>query len=374
MSEIRELSEFRTRDTDAIRLEPINEDFRSNFSRDVDRIMNYASFTRYMNKTQVFSFKSNDNVQTRIVHVLLVSRISRTIGRELGLNEDLIEAIATGHDIGHIPIGHVGEKILNKISIKELDETFMHNIEGVRNYLCLEQNGKGANLTIQVLDGILCHNGEILDSIYRPVHKTKEEFLKNYEDAYKMHKQEVSFNPMTLEGCIVKLSDVISYSGRDLEDAIRLGFIKREDVPENITRVLGNTNRAIVNTLVLDVIKNTKGHNYSKLSDEVFKALKDLVKFNYEYIYNKANSKEKIAYYEEMFNTLYYSYLEALNNNDKTSSIYINFLNNMDESYLKTNPKRMVIDYISLMTDTYFLNEYKKLTESKKTIDNFRSL
>ena len=344
MSEIRELSEFRTRDTDAIRLEPINEDFRSNFSRDVDRIMNYASFTRYMNKTQVFSFKSNDNVQTRIVHVLLVSRISRTIGRELGLNEDLIEAIATGHDIGHIPIGHVGEKILNKISIKELDETFMHNIEGVRNYLCLEQNGKGANLTIQVLDGILCHNGEILDSIYRPVHKTKEEFLKNYEDAYKMHKQEVSFNPMTLEGCIVKLSDVISYSGRDLEDAIRLGFIKREDVPENITRVLGNTNRAIVNTLVLDVIKNSKGHNYIKLSDEVFKALKDLVKFNYEYIYNKANSKEKIAYYEEMFNTLYYSYLEALNNNDKTSSIYINFLNNMDESYLKTNPKRMVID------------------------------
>ena len=369
-----ELSKYRTKDEDGIRLKPLQDDFRTSFTRDIDRIINYASFTRYMNKTQVFSFKSNDNIQTRIVHVLLVSKISRTIGRALGLNEDLIEAIALGHDIGHIPIGHVGEKILNKISIKELDETFMHNIEGVRNYLYLEQNGRGANLTIQTMDGILCHNGEILDSIYKPFSKTKEEFLKNYEDAYQMHKKKVEFNPMTLEGCIVKIADVISYSGRDLEDAIRLNFIKREDVPENITRVLGNTNRDIVNTLVLDVIKNSKGNNYIKLSDEVYHALKDLVKFNYEFIYNKANSKEKIAYYEEMFNTLYYSYLEALETNDTTSSIYTNFLDSMCDEYKTTNPKRMVIDYISLMTDTYFLNEYKKLTENKKIIDNSKSL
>ena len=370
----KDLSLFATKDTDAIRLKPMEDDFRTRFARDIDKILNYASFTRYMNKTQVFSFKQNDNIQTRIVHVLLVSKIARTIGRELSLNEDLIEAIALGHDIGHIPIGHVGEKILNKISIKELDETFMHNIEGVRNYLYLEQNGLGANLTIQVMDGILCHNGEILSNIYEPQKKTSEEFLKNYEDSYKMHKKNVNFNPMTLEGCVVKLSDVISYSGRDLEDAIRLNFIKREDIPENINRVLGNTNRDIVNTLVLDVIKNSKGHNYIKLSDEVYKALQDLVKFNYEYIYNKANSKEKIAYYEEMFNTLYYSYLEALENNDTKNSIYTNFLNNMDENYKKTNPKRIVIDYISLMTDTYFLNEYKMLTENKKTIDNSKSL
>lgn len=360
-----ELSEFRTKDEEGIRLYPIEEDFRTPFTRDIDRIINYASFTRYMNKTQVFSFKSNDNVQTRIVHVLLVSKISRTIGRALGLNEDLIEAIALGHDIGHIPLGHVGEKILNKISIKELDETFMHNIEGVRNYLYLEQNGKGANLTIQTMDGILCHNGEILDSIYKPQPKTKEEFLKNYEDAYLMHKKNVSFNPMTLEGCVVKLSDVISYSGRDLEDAIRLEFIKRENIPKNITKILGNTNRDIVNTLVLDVIENSKGKNYIKLSDEVFHALKDLVKFNYEHIYNKANSKETIAYYEEMFNTLYYSYLDALTKKDTKSSIYANFLNSMDSNYHNTNPKRIVIDYISLMTDTYFLNEYNKIKETK---------
>ena len=355
------LSEYRTSDEEAIRLYPMKDDFRTSFSRDIDKIINYTSFTRYMNKTQVFSFKSNDNVQTRLVHVLLVSKISRTIGRSLGLNEDLIEAIALGHDIGHIPLGHVGEKILNKISIRELDETFMHNIEGVRNYLFLEQNGKGANLTIQVLDGILCHNGEILNNIYRPCKKTKEEFLKNYYDAYLMHKKHVSFDPMTLEGCVVKLSDVISYSGRDLEDAIRLNFVKRDEIPENITRVLGNNNRDIVNTLVCDVMENSKGHNYIKLSEEVYLALKELVRFNYQHIYNKANSKEKLEYYEEMFNTLYKEYLYDLEKNNQNSSIYTNYLNDMTLEYKKTDKRRIVMDYISLMTDAYFQNEYNNI-------------
>jgi dGTPase len=181
-----------------------------------------------------------------------------------------------------------------------------------------------------------------------------------------MHKKKVSFNPMTLEGCVVKLADVISYSGRDLEDAIRLNFIKREDIPKNITNVLGNTNKDIVNTLILDVINNSKGHNYIKLSDDVFQALKDLVSFNYEHIYNKANSKEQIDYYDLMFNTLYYNYLESLEKKDLNSSIYTNFLDSMDNEYKKTNPKRIVIDYISLMTDTYFLNEFKKISEEKK--------
>ncbi len=353
-----ELNKYATPNEDAIRLSLIEEDFRTTFSRDIDRIINYSSFTRYMNKTQVFSFKKNDNIQTRIVHVLLVSRISRTIGRALNLNEDLIEAIALSHDIGHIPIGHVGEKILNKISIKELDEVFMRNIEGVRNYLYLENNGQGANLSIQVLDGILCHNGEMLDNIYKPEKKSIEEFLDNYHKAYKMHKEKVSFNPMTLEGCVVKLSDVISYSGRDLEDAIRLNFIKREEIPNKITKVLGNTNRDIVNTLICDVIENSRNKDYIKLSNDVYQALKELVKFNYEHIYNKANSKEDINYYEEIFNTLYYKYLDDLEKENKSSSIYTNFLNDMTDEYKMTNKKRIVIDYISLMTDSYFINEY----------------
>lgn len=354
----RNLSVYATMDDDAIRLQEEENDFRSSFARDADRIINFASFTRYMNKTQVFSFKKNDNIQTRLVHVLLVSKIARTIGRNLNLNEDLIEAISLAHDIGHVPFGHVGEKILNKISLRELNEVFMHNIEGVRNYLVLERGGIGANLTIQVLDGILCHNGEILNNIYRPVKKTKEEFLKNYYDAYQIYEKNVSFNPMTLEGCVVKLCDVVSYAGRDLEDAIRLNFIKREDIPQNATKVLGNNNRDIVNTLVCDIIKNSKGKDYIKLSDEIFKGLKDLVKFNYKYIYNRANSKEKLSFYEQVFNTMYKKYLFDLETKNIKSSIYTNFLNGMHNSYMKTNNKRKVIDYISLMTDEYLINEY----------------
>ena len=357
------LSPYATKNSDAIRLKEEENDFRPSFYRDIDRIINYASFTRYMNKTQVFSFKTNDNVQTRLVHVLLVSKISRTIGRSLGLNEDLIEAIALSHDIGHPPLGHVGEKILNKISLRELNETFMHNVMGVRNYLNLEHDGNGANITIQVMDGILCHNGERLNKIYRPIKKTKKEFLDNYYKAYKLHENNVSFNPMTLEGCVVKISDIISYSGRDLEDAIRLNFIHREDIPKKIIDVLGNNNRDIVNTLVCDVIKNSKDCNYIKLSDDVYEALKELVKFNYENIYNKANSKEKLREYEEMFNKMYCYYLKALEYNDKTCSIYQNFLNGMSKEYNEINNKRKVIDYISLMTDEYFMKECKLVVE-----------
>ncbi len=358
------LSLYATKSCDAIRLVDEQEDFRPSFYRDIDRIINYSSFTRYMNKTQVFSFKTNDNVQTRLVHVLLVSKISRTIGRSLGLNEDLIEAIALAHDIGHVPLGHVGEKILNKISLRELNETFMHNIEGVRNYLTLERDGKGANLTIQVMDGILCHNGEILHSIYYPKQKSKDDFLKNYYDAYKMHEKKVSFDPMTLEGCVVKLSDIISYAGRDLEDAIRLNFIKREEIPLSITNVLGDNNRDIVNTLVCDVIQNSKG-NYIKLSENIFNALKDLVSFNYKYIYNRANSKEKLDFYDKVFNSLYSYYLEALENNNQKNSIYQDYLNNMDSNYLKVDKKRIVIDYISLMTDEYLMKEYTHYLSQK---------
>lgn len=357
------LSVFATKSSDAIRINDEEQDFRSPFSRDADRIINFASFTRYMNKTQVFSFKNNDNIQTRLVHVLLVSRISRTIGRALDLNEDLIEAIALSHDIGHVPLGHVGEKILNKISLKELNETFLHNIEGVRNYLVLESDGKGANLTIQVMDGILCHNGEKLHKIYKPLVKSKEDFLKNYYDAYKMHFEKVDFSPMTLEGCVVKISDVISYAGRDLEDAIRLGFVNRNEIPDSITRVLGNCNRDIVNTLVCDIIKNSKGNNYIKLSDDIYFSLKDLVEFNYVNIYNKANTKAQLEYYENIFYTLYYKYLNDLENNNESSSIYLNFLNNMTSEYHKTNKKRIVIDYLSLMTDEYLMREYHKISD-----------
>ena len=354
------LSEIATKSTEAIRLYPEESDFRTPFFRDVDRIINYSSFTRYSNKTQVFSFLGNDNIQTRIIHVNLVSKISRTIGRALLLNEDLIEAIALGHDIGHCPIGHVGEKILNKISLRELDEVFMHNIESVRNYMILENDGKGSNLTIQVLDGIMCHNGEKLLKKYMPRKKTKEEFLNDYHNAYKMHKQKVDLTPMTLEGCVVKICDIISYVGRDLEDAIRLGFVNRDEIPDNITNTLGNNNRDIVNTLVTDLIENSYGKAYLEFSEKVYNALNDLFVFNYRHIYNKANSKEKIEYYETVFNSLYDKYLEDLTKNNQDSSIYTYYLNMMNPEYLETtsNPRK-IIDYISLMTDEFLIREYE---------------
>lgn len=356
------LSPYATKNSEGIRLYPEQGDFRTSFFRDIDRIINYSSYTRYMNKTQVFSFLENDNIQTRMVHVSLVSKISRTIGRALRLNEDLIEAIALGHDIGHSPIGHVGEKILNDISIRELNESFMHNIESVRNYITLENNGKGSNLTIQVLDGIMCHNGEVLNSIYKPKVKTKEDFLKDYHDAYKSHLNHIELIPMTLEGCVVRISDIISYVGRDIEDAIRLKFINRDDIPSNITNVLGDNNRDIVNNLVMDIINNSYGHNYLKFSDHIFKALRELIDFNYQNIYMKANSSESLTYYKNVFNRLFNVYYQDILNNNKNSSIYKYFLLEMSDDYLKnTSDKRKVIDYLSLMTDEFLIKEYERI-------------
>jgi len=354
------LSKYATKSSEAIRLYPEENDFRTPFFRDIDRIINYSSYTRYSNKTQVFSFLGNDNIQTRIIHVNLVSKISRTIGRALLLNEDLIEAIALGHDIGHCPIGHVGEKILNTISLRELDEVFMHNIESVRNYMVLENDGRGSNLTIQVLDGIMCHNGEKLLKKYMPRKKTKEEFLEDYNNAYKMHKHKVNLMPMTLEGCVVKICDIISYVGRDIEDAIRLGFVNREEIPENITKTLGNSNRTIVNSLVTDLIENSYDKGYLEFSDNVYNALMDLFVFNYKNIYNKANSKERLDYYEKVFNSLYDKYLQDLTNSNMESSIYKYYLKKMDQKYLDTTSnQRIIIDYISLMTDEFLIKEYE---------------
>ena len=319
------------------------------------------SYTRYMNKTQVFSFNTNDHISKRIIHVQLVSKIARTIGRSLNLNEDLIEAIALGHDIGHTPLGHPGEAILNEISMRELGTMFNHNIQSVRNYLVLENNGNGNNLTVQTLDGIMCHNGEIPLNIYAPMEKTKEEFLTEYEMCYTDKEILKKIRPMTLEGCVVRISDIIGYIGRDIEDAIRIGVLKREDVPENIKNVLGTTNKEIVNTIILDIVANSFDKPYIKLSDSIFKAIFDLKEFNYKYIYSKANTDSQLALYKDGMNMLFKRYLHDIETENKESDIYKTFLNNMSDEYLKENsPKRMIIDYIAGMTDEYFLNLIQK--------------
>lgn len=356
------INKFAALNKDAIRIKKQNtvDDIRGEFFRDIDRIIYSLSYTRYADKTQVFSLNSNDNISKRFIHVQLVSKIARTIGRSLNLNEDLIEAIALGHDIGHVPFGHAGEKILNDLSQKYLNEYFMHNIQSVRTFLTLEKRGQGNNLTIQTLDGIMCHNGEKLYQKYQPTSKTIDVFLDEYEKCYTDKKVANQLLPMTLEGCIVRISDVIGYIGKDIEDAIMLGLIKREDIPSEVCNVLGNNNRDIVNTIILDIIENSFDKPYIMMSDKIYQNLQELLKFNYKKIYNQANSKEQLEKYYDMFELLLLKYVEDINTNNYNSNIYQVFLNDMNDEYKKTNPYRIAIDFIAGMTDDYFIKEYEK--------------
>ncbi len=354
------LSPYATKSSDAIRLNEQQEDIRTPFFRDSDRILHSLSYSRYANKTQVFSFKENDHISMRMTHVQLVSKIARTIGRALRLNEDLIEAIGLGHDIGHTPLGHAGEAMLNEISRKELGEYFAHNIQGVRQFMNVDNDGEGHNLTMQVLDGIMCHNGEILDPIYKPMEKDKEEFLREYIESYIHLEKNKKYAPMTLEGCVVRISDVIAYIGRDIEDAINLGYLKRSKVPKNIRKVLGDNNKDIVNNIVLDIINESMDKPYIKMSDDVFKALFDLKKFNYENIYSKSMDSEEYNYYKDGMRKLYDMYLHDIETKNTDSVIYKVFLNSQNDYYLdNTDPKRQVIDFIAGMTDEFFLNQVR---------------
>ncbi len=355
------LSEFACKSVDAVRLYPKKEDIRPPFFRDTDKIIYSNSYARYMDKTQVYSFLNNDHISRRMLHVQLVSKVARTIGRCLNLNEDLIEAIGLGHDIGHTPLGHTGEKYLNEISLKELGIPFMHNLQSVRNYMYIENGGKGSNLTIQVLDGMMCHNGEVLERIYEPRKKTIEDFLKDFEESSKSAVYASKIKPMTLEGCVVRISDVIAYIGRDIEDAIMLGKLKREDIPEDIKKVLGDNNSDIINSIVLDIVNNSYGKNAIILSEKVFNAVNDLIVFNYKYIYANANTKEDLEYYKEGINELFYYYLNDFEKNKENSKIYELFLKDMNKDYISSNDyKKVIIDFIAGMTDDFFMKELER--------------
>lgn len=362
----KDIGEYGTLDVYAIRLKEEEKDIRPEYFRDIDRIIWSKSYFRYMDKTQVFTIKDNDHISRRMSHVQMVSKIARTIGRALSLNEDLIEAMALGHDLGHVPFGHLGETYLNELSEKHNEGVFMHNVQSVRNLMNLEKNGKGLNITIQVLDGILCHNGELILDEYRPIEKTKEEFLKEYENCYKGVENIISLRPMTLEGCVVRISDVISYIGQDIEDAITMNILDPKELPESIMEILGNKNSDIVTTLVLDIIKNSMNKPYITMSKEKMKALNDLQKFNYENIYYKVLTDEQKKHYKEMFEIVFEKNLEFLKKEEKDKDIYIIYLNNMTEEYKNnTTKERIVIDYIAGMTDDYFTKEYMKIIDKK---------
>ena len=357
------LSKYATLNKNLIRLDQSNDDndLRNPFFIDIDRIIYSLAYVRYIDKTQVFSINDNDFISKRMIHVQLVSKIGRTIGRALNLNEDLIEAIALGHDIGHVPFGHLGESILNDLSLKYHEGYFNHNIQSVRTFMTLEKKGRGNNLSIQVLDGIMCHNGLLTADNYQPISKSIDTFLAEYKNSYQIMNFNQQLIPMTLEGCVVRLADIIGYLGRDIEDAIILGIIQEQDLPVNITEVLGSTNTQIINTIVSDIIHNSYGKSYIKLSSKVFDAMLALKDFNKHHIYMKANSKQQIENINKMFNSLFLVYLDHIKNCDYQSDIYRVFLDNMDSDYLKANSDvRKVIDFIAGMTDGFFMNQYQK--------------
>jgi dGTPase len=333
---------------------------RQSFSLDGDRILHSKAYTRYIDKTQVFYLIKNDHITHRVLHVQLVSKIARTVGRLIKLNEDLIEAIALGHDIGHAPFGHDGEKFLSELSEKYGLGQFLHNLQSVRFLQKIERKGRGWNLTLQVLDGILCHNGELYSQALYPT-KNKDFSGLAAEIEGKKENPAVDLSPMTLEGCVVRMADAMSYVGRDIEDAIRLKLITRGDIPEDCRKVLGDTNGTIVYTLVEDLVLNSLDKPYVSFSKEVGEALKKLKAFNHNRIYVSDRVKTQTHKIKLMFELLFEKYYDDLESGNEESDIYREFLDGMSWEYKnETPPAEVVRDFIAGMTDDYFLGQCQK--------------
>lgn len=357
------LSYGATRSTQAVRRkEEERSGYRQAFSLDADRIIHSRAYTRYIDKTQVFCLVSNDHITHRVLHVQLVSRIARTIGRFLSLNEDLIEAIALGHDIGHAPFGHDGENFLAKLCVGHGLPPFQHNIQSVRFLDHLERKGRGWNLSLQTLDGILCHDGEIHANRISP-NPGKSFASLNKELKQKQNDPKYKLAPMSLEGCVVRMADTVAYIGRDIEDAILLGLIKRSDIPKSCREKIGNSNGEIVYTLVTDLIANSfiptnkaDGKGYIGFSIKMADHLKELKTFNYSSIYLHPKTKTNLPLIQNCYETLFDHYLQQLENGHATE--HVDIMTDMDSSYLASHtPGAMVCDYIAGMTDDFFLKQ-----------------
>jgi len=348
------------------RVEETLVDHRQSFAQDADRILHSRAYTRYIDKTQVFSLVDNDHITHRVLHVQMVSRIGRTIGRFLGLNEDLIEAIALGHDIGHPPFGHEGERILAQICRRHGLASFQHNIQSVQFLDRFERGGAGWNLSLQVLDGILCHDGEVHGRQLRPA-RDKDFAAHDREIAAKQDDPRLALSPMTLEGCVVRLADTIAYIGRDLEDAIELGLIDRDEIPRASAEVLGSSNGTIVYTLVTDLLANSArvreaatgdvASDSIGFSETVGGALRQLKDFNYHRIYTNPAFKPDFAKIHRCYEQLFAHYLARAQQMTGAAD-HRGFLRSMSPAYLATHsPAAMVRDYLAGMTDAFFLRQ-----------------
>lgn len=364
------LSPYACKSKDAILLREETEDIRPTFYRDIDKIIHSSGYTRYIDKTQVFSFVQKDHITHRVLHVQLVSKIARTIGRSLNLNEDLIEAISLGHDIGHTPFGHKGEELLNRICEKEKLGYFYHNVQSVRVLKDLEN----LNISVQTLDGILAHNGEMLKNKYEfNKNKTKEEFLEDVKKSFEVKDYSKIIKPMTMEACVVRLADVIAYIGRDIEDAISVGVIKRNNIPKDIVEILGDNNSKIVDTLIKDIVLNSIDKPYITFSKDKFEALIALLEWNYKKIYLSEEANKNYDVIEELFEDLYHKYLELIDNIDIK-----NCIESQKDLYefvsKQENKKRAVIDYIAGQTDKFFIKECELYFNYKYNLNRLRVL
>ena len=326
---------------------------RPAYVRDTEKIMHHPFYNRYTDKTQVFSFFKDDDITRRALHVQLVSRIARNIGRLLGLDLDLIEAIALGHDIGHTPFGHAGEKFLSEIYHKRTGRYFNHNVHSVR----VLDKIFNLNISLDTLSGILCHNGELELDKYTPRPTTFEEFDKAVEDCYIDKDNIKKLIPSTLEGCVVRVSDIIAYIGKDRQDAQRAGVLPTED---------GAYNSYTINNFIVNIVENSFGKDYIKMDDDFFKRLTLEKSENYSRIYmadgvNRQYSESLMP----MFEMLYEKLLSDLKAGSEDTFIYKHHINyiNTRRSYYAANDylaenttDDIVCDYIASMTDDYFVD------------------
>ena len=335
--------------------------WRPAFVRDCEKILHSNYYNRYADKTQVFSFFKNDDITRRAQHVQLVSRIARNIGRVLGLNTDLIEAIALGHDIGHTPFGHAGERILNEIYHGYTGRYFQHNVHSVR----VLDSIMPYNLTLQTLNGILSHNGEIELGCYSPVSMDSfAEFDREVENCYRDITHNKALIPSTLEGCVVRICDIIAYLGKDRQDALRAKRIDREvSFPDG---PIGTTNAEIINNLTVNIIENSYGKPYIKMSEEYFAALSAAKESNYRLIYFK-DDYEYSDTIVPMMQQMYALLREDLLCGRETSPIFAHHISDIESVIYRKAPYRtedkdqIVVDYIASMTDDYFLDLFDYL-------------
>lgn len=341
------------------RLSGNEDDHRLPYKRDVDRILHSKAYARYADKTQVVYLVDNDHITHRSLHVQLVSNFARGIAEILRLNLDLVEAIALGHDVGHPPFGHEGEGYLSALSIEYGNGPFSHPLQSCRLFSEIER----LNLGLAVYDGFLCHDGGMSGAVIKPSYGKSWETHEK-DKLIKRTNPDKNIMPGTLEGCLVKICDTISYLGRDIEDAITLKIITRDQVPHI---PLGTTNREILSTLAADIISHSYNKDHIQFSEELYNALKTLRQFNFKMIYCDPRLKVESQKIRRSYRIIFEWLLHDLEQKNQESYLWHNFLQKRTEKYLaETTPVQKTIDYISGMTDRFFIRTLEKILIPQK--------